>query len=586
MENSSVEGYQSSPISSRIRISNSQPRQLEISYAPTSAQHVTAPSLDKDRKNWSFSDNDLSNQDLVRINNRFSYKISMKAKESLNMRIQIMAFFRNQFGIELPGKYQDFKDNAVEIMEGAEDHFELAAAAYKIFSPIGIYSAFNHGNEEKSQVIGYHYSRHRLDPVWNYRKSQLIRKTWREYLADTGVHREYIPCHLVLTVPHKGGEWNGKRFYARELIEKFNTLRRRSAFKKNILGGEFGVEVKKGKKIKGSKGSNGLHIHIHSLCFMRKDANVHDVRKGLLKAWKRVLGLGKDAYCMLHYETLYYYNKDENGDWEKESVNKPVVVEKKDDSGDYYYDLEDSSKEIRKKTYIDENSDDEAYLRGIMECMKYHFKADDLYVRNSKGKVIKNSAGYPIYDIVLIDEILSNSKGLRFYNKFGFCYKEERLNYNAKVERRETDLEDVVPHDLEFDDDDKGNNGGEGNENGEEPINMGDIDSMEAHLINPFTNEKCNGKGYKLYVAVAESIKHNSPSDLFAPREPKIRGKNGMFEIDDRIGAKEAMKAMLKKEWRDLLSFEAYQEFEANGRSLSSLPEYGMSLGMDYSEFL
>ena len=58
-----------------------------------------------------------------------------------------------------------------------------------------------------------------------------------------------------------------------------------------------------------------------------------------------------------------------------------------------------------------------AYLYGILECIKYHFKTDAL----------KDKYGY---DFPLIEEVLANTCNERLYSRFGAFYNEKRLSFN------------------------------------------------------------------------------------------------------------------------------------------------------------
>lgn len=487
---------------------------------------LNAPSLDKVRSNWAFFES--TPEERVKANNRFSYKISQKSKELKNIRIQVRAFLKNQMGIELPLSYEEFKGGKNSLLEGFEEFEELASSVYKMASPKGIYAVFEDGKEQKSQLIGCHYSRHRLDPVWNYRKSQLIRKVWRNYLGEKKVHREYRPCHLVLTVPHADGEFGGKQFYGRDLIKCFNTLRKRKVWKNNVHGGEYGLEVKKSR-------NNGLHIHIHSLCFIDWETNLNDLRKDLKRAWKRVCKVPDEQNIFLHLETLYHYNKDE-----KETIERVVGIEENlNEFGEYNYSEVSETYERKKKVYITKDSDDDTYIKGVMECIKYHFKGDDFYVRDKDHNIVKNGGGYPILDVPLFNDVLVHSKGLRLYSKFGFCYQEEMLNYDKLVEAQETDMEATE-------------------------VEMGSVDSMESKLVNPIKCAQSSGNDYKLFIATPSEIKHNPKSDLFNPQEPKIRGLQGLFECNSHLSSSEVMRGVLMSKYETVMTYEAFEQFRHN----------------------
>nr|MBX2841479.1 protein rep [Flammeovirgaceae bacterium] len=251
----------------------------------------------------------------------------------------------------------------------------------------GFFRKFEKGKSIKYQPGVYLYSKHRLDFVWNFRKSQLVRNRYFNFLQhamdqdNNLLHKHYIPVHLVLTVPHGAGKFKGKDFYARELIETFTKLRKMRFFKQFIYAGEFGVEVKRGKK------GNGLHIHIHSFLLQYPEFRVNEVRKAFNEHWNKLTG-NSTSYSGISFETLYTVQH-----------------------------LPDGSK---KKHYVKPGKSDLSHFTaGVLECIKYHFKPDCLEIEKG-GK----------YDIELIKDILKNTKGLRMYNRIGQFYNEKALCFN------------------------------------------------------------------------------------------------------------------------------------------------------------
>jgi hypothetical protein len=257
-------------------------------------------------------------------------------------------------------------------------------------------------NTYETQLMACVYSKHRLDPIWNYRKSKLIRKKYTDYLQETQIHKKYLPIHLTLTVPHKDGAFRGKRYYGTDLIACFNLLRKTETWKKYIHAGEYGLETKPSK-------NHGLHIHIHSLCFQNPDYPVSFVANKIVKEWKRITD-NKTEYSGLHYESLYFYKKVEG--------TKDYVKEAK-----WQKDREGEWKEtiVKKKHYITTESSNEDYIHGIMECIKYHFKHDIF---------AKDSNQYGGYDIPFLAEVCRESRSKRLYSRFGAFYKESKLNFN------------------------------------------------------------------------------------------------------------------------------------------------------------
>ena len=356
----------------------------------------------------------------INQNNKHSSKISWYRRNAVDMVNAVDDYLRDQAGITLPSFWQEFKVRREEIMQydaygtALDDEYaQLIKMRYDLLkSGKAVYALFEQpGKPPKTQIMACWYSKHRLDPVWNYRKSQLIRKIYSDYLKRSNIHNEYHPAHLVLTVPHTGGLFEGERFYAKQLIENFNLMRKSDTWKKYIHGGEYGVEIKQGK------GDNGLHIHIHSLVFQKKDYTINETRAAILKLWQDQTGAS-----FIHYETLYFFKKDAAGRYITEL--KSVY-----DKG-----LQDYKNiKQRKKFYVDradvpadEGERLKEYLYGVMECIKYHFKNDALQLQDKS------------YDVGLMADILNNTKGKRLYSRFGAFYDVKELNFN-RLEKEHID---------------------------------------------------------------------------------------------------------------------------------------------------
>lgn len=380
---------------------------------------------------------------------KFGYKVKRKAKQNEELREQIKRYLYDTAKIELPSYKQDFKANQERVFnydsECESRWLLLANLYYSLGSSKGYYALFQNEKEEKVVPLAFWYSRHRLDFVWNWRKSQIIRSRYRNFLQTATDEQNrllinhYQPIHLVLTVPHADGKFKGKRFYVSELIKLYHELRRTEPFKKYIYAGEYGVEIKRSRK-------HGLHIHIHSFILQRPEFSTNEVRNSLTKEWKRLTG-NETNFSGLHYETLYVREKSANGEYTKNYIQpKTATIE--------------------------------TYLSGVMECIKYHFKQGCLEQENGE------------YDILLIDEILHNTKGVRLYSRFGNFYKEKSLNFN----NLETESVTVVDE-----------------ETGEviEEIQT-DASRSEANLINPFTLKPAEKQEYQIVISSTANVKHKN----------------------------------------------------------------------------
>lgn len=372
-----------------------------------------------------------------------------------------------------------------------EELVELARAYYTLRnSAPAVYALFRHktNNHYLKQLVALACSSHRLDPVWNYKKSKLIRGLWYRFLQETKIHEHYQPMHLMLTVPHKNGEWKGKAFYAREFIAAFNTLRKFPGWKRCMYGGEYGIEVTR-------KGSSGLHIHLHSLVFQHKQPSRLNKSwsigpRDLVNRYVRMMWRKLTGAQVTWYETLYVNRKDESGKYIMEETAEGIPF--LDKSGSYVDEagqahVIDTSliRGKRKKFYLDERepwfhaltAEEKLkhYCDGVMECIKYHFKTD----------CFKGKAG--TWDVELMREVLQHSRYLRMYSKYGAFYREQRLNY-SRLEKAAAGIEDLTALAAE----------------GIAPIE----DGVENRINNPYNGRPAVKGDYKRVLALPEITIH------------------------------------------------------------------------------
>jgi len=356
----------------------------------------------------------------VALNDKHSAKIAWNRKRALNIQSHVHSYLSEK-GFTLPKSYNDYRNNKKELFESVElideitgevangQQFEELAKYYYAIGNAGkgIYALFeSKGGSKRSQILCCQYSRKRVDPVWEMRLRQMVAKMYANWLSETQAQREYHACHMVLTVPHPGGYFElknqkgqvieRKRHYAKELIKAFTEMRKTDTFKKYIWGGEYGVEIKRGRV------GNGLHIHIHSLCFQYRQHTVNEVRTALQALWLKFSGA-----TVMHYESLYLREKSHqvattNEAGETEFIWKYV------------------------KRYLTEASPPSDMLRGVLECVKYHFKTSELESNN--GQAI---------DVELLNELLQGCKGVRLISRFGALYGDERLCINKQKRNTE-----------------------------------------------------------------------------------------------------------------------------------------------------
>lgn len=449
----------------------------------------------------------MDNATKLAITESFSAKVAWKRAEALKLCERIREYLSDTYGVLIPEHSRSVvetdwvlsggqvkketrtekidKQHWFEEVGGDEKAIELINTYYGIRSAnmaVGRLFVDKATSLVSLQTAAVWYSRNRVDPLWNWRKSQIIRKRYRDYLEVNEDWKACHPLHVVLTLPHEGGFFNGKRFYARELIELFRDLRRQKFWKDMVWGGEYGLEVKKGKE------GNGLHIHIHSFCMLKPGIRRNDFYERLEAAWGKLAGL-KDTHAQVWAETLYRIKRDEAG---KKMYNETLVYQTvneyfgfaEDDLEDWEYDqfadaippqFVKTGKPI--KEYVDENSPIEHYVQGVMECIKYHFKPGFDVQENGE------------YDLDLMGEVLTETRGLRMYSRYGALYNEKTLNFNQLEQEPEIDTENEEEADKEID-------------------VMATLNN-EQEVINPFTKEIAEEDEYETVIFCPGSINYS-----------------------------------------------------------------------------
>jgi len=459
---------------------------------------------------------DLKNK--LQANKKYEAKLSWKRKEVIETTNQIEEFAANNFNIDLPSHKKELKKRA-SINEDyslfLENFPQVSNFYYQVkYSGQSIASLFNNGNEIDTYTHAHMYSKHRLDEVWNWRKSVLIRNIYRKYLQETKIYKHYTPVHIVLTLPHADGKYQGKKFYTKELIEHFNILRKHKDFKAAVYGGgEYGVEHKKSI-------TNGYHIHIHSLTFL-KIGNINEFRETLQKLWFNLTGA-----TQIWVEGLFYYKKDDKGKFINEVIYNKNIKEE-DPNGEIetifgerivrrkkFY-IENEAKAIRKDKNLTAQEQDEkiesCYLSGIMECIKYHFKNDCTKDKNGK------------YDIEVMEEVLENTKGKRLYSRFGQFYKVKELCFN-NLSSNQTDAAQ------------------------EEEEVIGSVKSEFA--INPFTGEEVAAQETELVLFDPAKRQHQSAKAL-KPYALITQSTKIYHSLDAGLTVKEAIRSVLNSMYGD-----------------------------------
>ncbi len=300
-----------------------------------------------------------------------------------------------------------------------------------------------HHSPKTYEFIAAHTCKHKMCHVCNSERSRVLRRKYGKYFdANEFVDRktgevltkdDFDFMHLTLTVPHDENGYRGQKWYAQELIQEFNFMRKKAFWQKHVFAGEFGVEV--------TKNNNGLHIHIHALLLVNKaKQNRNDLHAQILVNWNNQTAMQGDK-TPVNDERLEAIKKSNKT--LSESALKRLLT-----TGSTMVSLENLYVYNRTKThYTDKWNDDlkkwkhyvntkdsKELMAGVMECIKYHF--EPLCLNKSTGE----------YDFDLMAEILPAIVGKPLYRKFGNWHGVKQLNIIESREDNEmlTDLEDTA----------------------------------------------------------------------------------------------------------------------------------------------
>lgn len=342
---------------------------------------------------------------------------------------------------------------------------------------------------QECTLIASHTCSHRLCSICNMLRARKMRRKWRHFLTDTsqdvpikknqahffGIAPEsygkyqhitrsgktiskaekdiyftsgaellqhFDLMHMTLTVPHANGRWNGREYYAQELIERFNTMRKASWWTETIFGGEYTIET--------TKNENGLHIHIHALLFVDKEffGSRNFLTENILRRWNYLTVEGGQRFDGKKViRELFRPDEDKE---RIEGLKKSLSFLSENDFNDLlldldrrgstmvgiktlYYEIPAEEYAQRSTGIFEQNGKYYAYCRpgrkngtsqksidsmvkGVVECLKYHFEPCSL--EDDDGSL----------DIDMIVQILPNIYGKRLYGKFGGFYGVKALN--------------------------------------------------------------------------------------------------------------------------------------------------------------
>ena len=338
--------------------------------------------------------------------------------------------------------------------------------------------------------------------------------------------------HLTLTVPHNNGVWNGKTYYAKELLQRFNTMRKFEWWKNTVFAGEACVETTQSEK-------NGLHIHIHALLLVPK--HIRRSRNFLygkiLENWNsltidqsiekidlktqdtdRYIGISNSLQCIDDNKTYFKIlnNIDNRG-----STLVGIKNLYKEVTAETYARLKNGKFMQDGKCYKYVNSaNTKEMVKGIMECLKYHFEPCSM--EDDNGKL----------NVPLLCELLPNIYRQRLYVKFGAFFGVKKLNVSENVS-----LEDCNIDDFE--------------------------DTAQNDSYCPITGESCDSKTLEWLVFDLKDVRLNGNRKTYWIPSEKIKRrigtgyntKSAIHEFMWQITSMEANFQRIKKPDFDVLDF-------------------------------
>lgn len=297
-----------------------------------------------------------------------------------------------------------------------------------------------HETTNDLEFIGAHTCDDKFCMVCNAVRAKTLRRKFLAFFkADPSLLRKYDFFHLTLTVPHDENGYKGQRWYTKELLKKFNFLRKKTWWKREVYAGEFGVEM--------TKNESGYHLHIHSLVLVRKSKRSRNrLHREILLSWNSLTkGAGQRAAFTEEQKAAIMRGN---------SLLTRSDVESLDPTGatligfENIYVRSDTFKPGYKhcpitntwKRYVKPTDGAETFISGILECIKYHFEPMAL---QEDGKL----------NVPLLVEIINDVKGQRLFGKFGAFHSATKnahplakmLNLNSKLE----DFSDQVAETLD-----------------------------------------------------------------------------------------------------------------------------------------
>lgn len=233
-------------------------------------------------------------------------------------------------------------------------------------------------------------------------------------------HIGYDVMHLTLTVPHYADTgFCGDQYYYAKIADMFHHLRNECPQWQTLVpGGEYGIET--------AKSNNGLHIHIHSLLFVRQlKRNRNRLHRLILKEWNKRTVNSYSSRTSFDESTIELIKKS-NSMLTTEDVLEMNPQGTTMINLETIYSLQDGEK-VRSKEFASD-----AMMRGVLEAIKYHF-APLAFDKENKT-----------FDLGLMSEILPVIYRRQLYRKFGCLHGEKALNLKEDADSMAEDYQEVT----------------------------------------------------------------------------------------------------------------------------------------------
>ena len=284
------------------------------------------------------------------------------------------------------------------------------------------------------------------------------------YVSGKEIAENLDFMHLTLTVPHKNGLWNGKEYYAQELLEAYHTMRKCDWWNELVFGGEACIETTQNE-------ANNLHIHIHAMILVDKNqkGSRNTLLKLILEKWNELTidytldetiftnerreGITnmlsflkpKVWYMEVDGKKIASENHYPNNEDPFLKIEADKVINKLDARGSTMIGLSSLYKEITQNEYDNSKggtfkrgnkcyryvntSKPKEMIKGVLECLKYHFEPCSLELDDDRGTL----------NAPLLLQLIPNIYRKRLYSKFGGFYGIKQLNVTEEIQEEDTE---------------------------------------------------------------------------------------------------------------------------------------------------